>query len=757
MRQKPRIYNRKGPKTMAAPSKKLAQRSLIAAALLFIVGFGAGLLSLFRVQLLHGDEYQQRAQEQQLSDTIVSADRGTIYDANGKIIAQSAGAWLIYINPSKIKSDAQKETIIKGLVSTLEVSEETVRRKTENVKYSYEKIKGQVETAQKDLVSAFIKENDLYGIVCIDPDTKRYYPYSNFASSVIGFTGSDGIGRYGLELKYNDVLTGIPGRIISAKNALAGALPNEYETTYDAQQGTSLVLTIDETIQYYLEKALEQAVIDNDARGAYGIITDVETGAIIAMSSKPDYDLNTPYTIYNERLALELQQQNETVEDDAAKSASLTNMQFRQWRNCAISDTYEPGSVFKVVTMAAALEEGVIDESFSYSCNGGIKVGPNIIHCSRLTGHGTQDLKLGLKNSCNPYFITVGQMLGSEKFYKYFEAFGFTEPTKIDLPGEATPAANVTYYTQAKLGIAELSSCAFGQTFQISPIQMISAVGAIANGGKLMQPYVVASMLDQSGNTIFTQEPTVKRQVISEKTAQTTAALMEEVVKGGTGKNAYVAGYRVAGKTGTSEKLTSDGQFIASFSGFAPADNPKLAILIIVDEPQGPVHSGGGIAAPIAGNILEQSLIYLNVEPRYTDEELSKLKATAPNVVGSTVSEAKAILANQGFTPRIVGDGNMIVSQTPAQAQTLPKNGVIVLYTETQGLSTSGTVPVLTGLTVSQANAEATNSGFNIKVTGISQNSGEVISYRQNVEAGTTAELGSTITVYFKTDTGVAD
>ncbi len=742
---------------MAAPSRKLAQRSLIAAALLFIVGFGAGLVSLFRIQLLHGDEYQQRAQEQQLSDTVISADRGTIYDSNGKIIAQSAGAWLIYINPSKIKNDTQKEAVISGLTSILGVSEETVRKKTENVKYSYEKIKGQVETVQKEQISAFIKENNLYGVVCIDPDTKRYYPYSSFASSVIGFTGNDGVGRYGLELKYNDSLTGIPGRIISAKNALAGALPNEYETTYDAQQGTSLVLTIDETIQYYLEKALEQALIDNDATGAYGIITDVETGAVLAMSSKPDYDLNEPFKIYNERLSLELQQQSEAAADDTEKTNLATNMQFRQWRNCAISDTYEPGSVFKVITMAAALEEGVIDESFTYSCTGGIKVGPNIIHCSRLTGHGSQDLKMGLKNSCNPYFITVGQKLGSEKFFKYFEATGFTEPTNIDLPGEAVPAANVTYYTQARLGIAELSSCAFGQTFQISPIQMITAVGSIANGGKLMEPYLVSSMLDQSGNTVYTHEPTVRRQVISEKTAQTTASLMEEVVKGGTGKNAYVAGYRVAGKTGTSEKLTSDGQFIASFSGFAPADDPKIAILIIIDEPQGAVHSGGGIAAPIAGSVLEQSLIYLNVEPRYTQEELSKLNATAPNIVGSTVAEAKSMLSNQGFTARIVGDGNMVVSQTPAQGQTLPKNGVIVAYTESEGLSTSGAVPVLTGLSVSQANAQAANSGFNVKITGISQNSGEVISYRQSVEAGTLAELGSTITVYFKTDTGVAD
>ena len=597
-----------------------------------------------------------------------------------------------------------------------------------------------------------MKENDLYEVIGLDPDTKRYYPFGNFASTVIGMTNSDNNGRAGLELKYNDTLTGVPGRIITAKDANSGLMSSNYETKFDAEQGTSLVLTIDKTVQYYLEKGLSQAVKDNKAASAYGIVMEVDTGAILAMATMPDYNLNEPSVITDKAVLKELSK----IKDEDEYDVAYNNAVYLMWRNRAISDTYEPGSVFKIFTAAAGLEEGVVSSSSTYNCTGSIRVAENIINCHKHSGHGTQTFTQGLMNSCNPFFITIGQDLGTERFYKYFEAFGFTETTGVDLPAEAVPAADITYHSREKMGIAQLSSSAFGQTFQASAIQMITAVSAVANGGKLMQPYVVAKKLDQDGNTVFETTPTVKRQVISENTSETVIGMMEMVVAEGTGKNAYIPGYRVAGKTGTSEKLTVDGQYIASFVGCAPADDPKIAVLIIIDEPQGASHGGGAIAAPVAGSVIEQTLKYMNVEPVYTDEELSKINAVTPDVSNVSVSAAKSTLAAEGFTARVVGKGDKVITQYPIKGQSIPMGGVVVLYTEANVKDTMSVVPNLTGLSISEANARAVNAGYNIKVSGAALDS-EVVSYRQSVAEGTKAELGSTITVYFKTTTGVQD
>ena len=565
-------------------------------------------------------------------------------------------------------------------------------------------------------------------------------------------TNSDNNGRAGLELKYNDTLTGVPGRIITAKDANSGLMSSNYETKFDAEQGTSLVLTIDKTVQYYLEKGLSQAVKDNKAASAYGIVMEVDTGAILAMATMPDYNLNEPSVITDKAVLKELSK----IKDEDEYDVAYNNAVYLMWRNRAISDTYEPGSVFKIFTAAAGLEEGVVSSSSTYNCTGSIRVAENIINCHKHSGHGTQTFTQGLMNSCNPFFITIGQVLGTERFYKYFEAFGFTETTGVDLPAEAVPAADITYHSREKMGIAQLSSSAFGQTFQVSAIQMITAVSAVANGGKLMQPYVVAKKLDQDGNTVFETTPTVKRQVISENTSETVIGMMEMVVAEGTGKNAYIPGYRVAGKTGTSEKLTVDGQYIASFVGCAPADDPKIAVLIIIDEPQGASHGGGAIAAPVAGSVIEQTLKYMNVEPVYTDEQLSKINAVTPDVSNVSVSAAKSTLAAEGFTARVVGKGDKVITQYPIKGQSIPMGGVVVLYTEANVKDTTSVVPNLTGLSISEANARAVNAGYNIKVSGAALDS-EVVSYRQSVAEGTKAELGSTITVYFKTTTGVQD
>ncbi len=733
------------------PSKRMATRAALAMAglsLAFLYGIGA----LIYAGLINGEENRLKAERNQLSDTQIAAERGTIYDSNMNVLAKSASAWLVYINPSQIETDTQKELVVTGLSEILGVDADSVRTKAEKTKTGYQKIAGEVETDVKETLEAYIDEHSdekLSTIIGIDPDTKRYYPYSSFASTIIGFTNSDDQGVGGIEMQYDDDLTGVSGRIITAKNAQQGSMSSDYETTYDAQPGESLVLTIDEVIQYYLEQGLEQALVDTGAKYAYGIVMDTDTGAILGMTSKPDFDLNNPRKISNAALSDTIA----AITDDTQRAQETTNALYAQWRNRTISDTYEPGSVFKTVVVSAALEEGVVDLNTTYTCTGGIQVADNYQRCWKAGGHGHETLTQGLMNSCNPFFITIGQSLGTERFYKYFEAFGLTEKTGIDLPAEAKPVAGKTYHALESMGISELSSSSFGQTFQVSPIQMITAVNTIANGGKLMQPYVVDSKLDSDGNVVYKTTPTVKRQVISEKTASTVADMMEQVVSIGTGKNAYVAGYHVAGKTGTSEKIGIEGAYIASFAGFAPADNPEISILIAIDEPTGE-HGGGAVAAPIAGMLLEKIMTYLNVEPQYEDDELSNISSVAPSLVGKSVGDAKVAAAK--FTAKVVGSGTKVISQTPAAGQQMRTGGVIVVYTEENAAKQTATVPNLCNMSMSQANSAAVNAGFNIRLSGTT-NSGEVLSYKQSVNAGEEAEIGSVITVYFKSNVDVQD
>ncbi len=740
---------------MARVTNNIKKRCVIAVAVLLCLGFGADVLRLLYFQVIDPDTYRVRAESDQLSDTELPADRGIIYDANMNVLAESASAWLVYVNPSKIENDEQRKLISQGLAKILNdesLTQEVIYNKIGNKNYGYVRIKGKIEYKTKEKLQEFINKNDLYGITCIDPDTKRYYPYGNFASTVIGMTNIDSDGRVGLELKYNDTLTGVPGRIITARDGHSDLMNTNYETKFEAKQGTSLVLTIDKTIQHYLEKELSQAVIDAEATSAYGIVMDVNTGAVLAMATMPDYDLNDPWNITDQKILDELA----LITDDEEYSKAYDEQVYKLWRNKAVTDTYEPGSVFKIFTAAAAIEEGALSLTETYNCTGSIRVADNTIACHRGSGHGVQTIEEGLMNSCNPFFITAGQKLGSERFYKYFEAFGFTEKTGIDLPAEATPVAGVTYHPLEKMGIAEVSSSAFGQTFEVSAIQVITAVSAVANGGKLMEPYIVQKQLDQEGNTVYENKPVVKRQVVSETTADTVISMLESVVSKGTGKNAYIPGYRVAGKTGTSEKLTVDGEYVASFVGCAPADDPQIAVLIVIDEPQSAIHTGGYLAAPVGGAVIEQTLKYLNVEPVYTDEELAKLNASTPLVSGMTVGAAKQTLSNQNFTARVVGNGDRVISQYPKKGQSIPMGGVVILYTSEDVSNTESTVPDLIGLNISDANQRAVNSGYNIKISG-SAVDGQVVSYRQSIEPGTKAELGTTITVYFKANSGIED
>ena len=743
--------------------KNLQQRTMRLLAIIIILGFGTTIFGMGYSQLYKGDFFKTKAETQQLSDTAITAQRGIIYDANMSVLAQSASAWKISLNATafaEIPAKAQ-EQVYSVLINTLGVTREYLENKASYKQYNSVSIKTKVEKEAKDKLEAFVKgtfidknnnEQSFGSVVMIDEDVKRYYPYSTLASQILGFTGTDNNGLSGLESYYNSTLTGVDGRVISARSNSSVAQDIEYKSVYEAKQGTSLVLTVDETIQRYLENALSSCYETSKANSCTGIVMDVKTGAILAMSTKGDFDPNDPYTINDKRTIESINKITDTKEKEKAEEEAM----YSQWRNRAISDTYEPGSVFKLITMAAGLEENVVKYDEKFTCTGSVNVADRIYSCHNTAGHGTQTLTEGLMNSCNPYFITIGQRLGVDTFYKYFEAFGFTEETGIDLPGEASPKAGVTYFKKDTMTKVNLASSSFGQSFQITPIQMITAVNAIANDGKLMQPYIVSKTLDSDGNVISQNQPIEKRQVVSESTSEKIMASMEQVALNGTARNAYVAGYRVGGKTGTSDKLNNVGQVVASFVGVAPTNDPRITVLIVVDEPEG-ATGGGAVAAPVAGEVIENTLTYLNVERQYNDSEKALLDVQVPSVTGDSVSEAKSSLEEDKFSVQIVGEGDKVISQMPASGQYIPQGGVIVLYTEKQKKKLKTVVPDFTGMTITEANYAAVNAGINIKVSGNSLSEESMTAYRQSSLKGSEVESGSTVTVYFRTTSGVSD
>ena len=745
--------------------KQLASRAKFVLFMLCAAGFGACLCALVYVQLVKGTEFRERAAQNQLHDTVITAERGVIYDANMTPLAESTSVKQVYINPKKIGDDtALRASIAKNLAKILHMDEQTVADLCAQTEKSHVIVKKRVEKDEADQVLAFMqttfetftesgeRKKISYGsCIDMDPDVKRYYTKPYLASAVIGFTGDDDVGRSGLEMQYDSALTGVPGRIITAQNGAvnSGSMPIEYKNVYDAQQGTSLVLTIDEYIQSYLENGMQTTYVNTQADNIMGIIMDVNTGAVLGMGScgQGYYDKSRYDTLLSETESEVIREIEDKQEHDAALSAAL----YRQWRNICISDAYEPGSVFKVFTASALIEEGLADPSETYTCVGSVQAAGSLYNCHRHSGHGTQDMKKALMNSCNPFFITRGLRLGVQGFDRYFEAFGFKEKTGIDLPAEGSSV----YFNTEKMTLSNVASASFGQTFQVTPIQMITAISCIANGGKLVQPYVVQKQLDADGNIVRQTKTTVKRQVISQATSETVRDMMEAVVREGTGKNAYVAGYRVAGKTGTSEKVGTN-EYWASFACFAPANDPQVAMILIIDNPKG-AHGGGAVAAPAAAGILENVLQYLNIEPQYTEQELAKLEVTAKNVVGMNVQEARTTLQADGFSVKVKGDGDSVIAQIPGGGQSVPQNGAIILYTSEEAKSETLEMPDLLGLTVNQATAKALAAGINIRIAGNSLMSSELVSYSQSVEPGEAVGYGSTVTVHFKSNMGITD
>lgn len=709
---------------------------------------------LFYIQIFKGDEYAAKAQSQQLSDTEISAMRGTIYDCDGNVLAQSATVWTVYLDPMNIPNDDKRKLIVDFLSELFEYDDEEKKALEEKAKLEnhYAVVEEQVENNVKEKISAFVSENSLTQSIGMEQTTKRYYPYGSLASSVLGFTGSDDQGLSGLEQQYDETLTGTPGRLITAKDAVSNEISDDYSTSVEAKNGDSLVLTLNQTIQYYLEKGLRETMEEYQSKGAYGIVMDCNTGAVLAMSSLPDYDCNNPYKLTYDKTIKSISKITDKEKKSAAESAAIQN----QWRNFTVSDTYVPGSVFKTFIASAALEEKVVTLDTTYTCTGSIRVEDYKMNCHYHPGHGTQNLTQGLGNSCNPFFITIGQRLGVHNYFKYFEAFGFTDITNIDLPGEASPQ----YYKENQYGIVELSSAAFGQTNSLTPIQVCTGLCAIANGGSLLQPYVVSEIVDADGKTVQKNEKTVIRQVISQDTSKKMCQMMKAVVDEGTGKNGYVAGYRVGGKTGTSTKLgeskAGEGdKYIVSFAAIAPSDNPQIAMLIIIDEPNEDL-GGGALCAPIAAQVVEQAMSELNIEPVYTEDELDALSAATPSVTGMSLEKAKTTLTEQKFKYKVIGSGKTVVSQSPSSNELIPAGGTVYLYMD-DSKKKQVKVPDFSGLTVSEAKSIASTNNLNIEISGNDLTSGTVIAYRQSEEAGSKVEQGKVIAVSFKNTESVLD
>ena len=794
-------------------------RTMLIMLLLGVASFTVLFWKLYDLQINRHDELKAEAVGQQTDSMVISASRGTIYDKNGEIMAISYSTETVFVDPKAIESWVEKQEqaieeaaeaaaengksytppeildqayIARGLSRILNVEEETILEQLGRTNRQNEVIKKKVDQDVADEVRRFIngeiddegnqltmvnedgntvlisnpsrRPTSLQGIH-LTPDTKRLYPFGSLAGNVIGFVNASNVGAYGLEASYDDVLNGSNGLTVTPTNVNGTPLLfSGGEQMFDAENGSSLVLTLDTNVQYALEKGLESMLDKYDAaNGGTGIVMDVNTGGIVAMASYPNYDPGDFSTIYTEGLQAELdaalaeiQQNRGTYETEEKYNKALSdaraNAQYKQWRNKCYQDTYEPGSTFKPITLATALEEGVVNMNTTFTCTGSIHVEGwgKPINCSKRAGHGTQTLKVATGNSCNPAFVTMGLKIGTEAYYRYLKSFGLMETTGIDLPAEAEGIfANEDSFNS---NVVSLAAYSFGQTFNVTPLELIRAQAATINGGYLYTPYLVEQVLDDEGNILSQHETTAVRQVISEETSAKVRECLEWVVSDGGGRNGQVTGYRIGGKTGTADK-TGTKDVVVSFMCFAPADDPQYIMLLTMDTPSrttGTAVFGGTMVAPVASQIMSEILPLLGVEPDYTAEELVGADTTVPNVVGQTREAAEKRLADLGFTFRTVGDGDTVTDQTPAGGAIVPGNASIILYLGQEKPDTPCTVPNVVGKSASEANKAITNAGLIMKVTGTTTaSSGNVYAITQSLPAGTEVAAGTVVTVQF--------
>ena len=725
--------------------------------LMLIMGIGMFFLlffKLYNLQITRHEELQAKAVSQQTRSSVVTASRGAIYDASGNILAISSTAETIFLSPKEINdalNDEEnpvawtKEVLAAALAKILDVSEEGILKKMARTDSMYEVLKFRVEEDIADQVRQYINDNKVKGVY-LTTDAKRYYPYGDLAAQVIGFVGVDYTGLFGLEAEYDKELQGQSGLVVTAKANQQNDLLYEYSQYFDPENGDELQVTLEATVQYYLEKGMKDMCdAYSPANGATGIVLDVRNGGILAMASFPNYDLND-YATVTDKTLLEQMERGELDEEGA---------QQKQWRNKALNDTYEPGSTFKILTLSAALEEGLIDKTTSVNCSGSVNISGHTIHCSNKAGHGLQTLEQTVGNSCNPAFISYGLKLGTEKFYQYMRSFGIMSATGVDLGGEATGV----FAADANFTQLDLACYAFGQNFTVTPLALIAAQAACVNGGYLYTPHFAQQITDSDGNVIWQHDDTPVRQVISEETSATVRECLEYVVASGTGKNGQVAGYRIGGKTGTADKGQT-GDVVVSFLCFAPADDPQVIMLITMDTPSratGTYVSGGNMVAPTASTVMAEILPYLGIEPSYSAEELLGMDTTVPNVIGSTVEQAKEKLKERALSYKIVGDGDTITDQTPAGGAIIPGKSTVLLYASAAKPTGKCVVPHLLGKTPSEANTAATAAGLLIRFSGTTGSESSAIRVlSQSIDEGTEVDAGTVITVQLG-DTSVTD
>lgn len=746
--QSPGSKNKSKKRAEKGPAQRLRQRTAILILLILVLGFGAAVLRLTYLTTVQSSELQESAVDLQLADTTVSAKRGTIYDANGNVLAESASVWQVVMSPVNFKNDKQRQAAAKGLSEIFDLEYNDVLDDTKQQSH-YVVVKRRIESDEREkvleLIDTLKKDYSCSGVIQLLDDYKRYYPKNSLASSVIGFTGSDDQGLEGIEYEYDSYLSGTPGRIITAQNARGTDMPFRYEQNVESEDGNNVYLTIDETIQSICEKYMQKGVEDNNVLNkGVCIAMDVNTGAILAMVTTDGYDLNNPYELSaKDKKKIKSTPKKKQAE---AESAALSNM----WRNKAVADTYMPGSVFKMCVASAALEENLVNEKTSFTCTGSISVEGETIHCSNISGHGTQNFVEAISNSCNPAFIQIGQMLGAGKFRQYYQGFGFSDKTGIDLPGEAEDS----FWKEGKMGGVDLAVASFGQNFSITPIQMITACAAVSNGGYVVQPHVVSKITDSKGNVIKTVDKKIKRQVISDDTSKKMNEYLEYNTERQGATAGYISGYKVAGKTGTTEKRgvtkvesSFSEDYISSFCGYAPADDPQIAMLVFFDTPDGDAYYGSQVSSPVFINIMSEVLPYLDVKTSYTDEELGYVDASAGDYTGVSVDEAKKAVEADGFTATVKGNGSTVISQIPTVSSGLQKGGSIVLYTDSDSQSETVSVPSLIGLSPDEVNNVASAYGLNVSFSGATTSSGT--SSSQNIEAGTSVSPGTVITVSF--------
>ena len=734
---------------MAARKKKKSsiKNRMIAYTVTISIIFSALAVRIAYIQFVHGEEYSQAVLDQQTKEKEITPRRGTIYDCNGKELAVSASVDTVVIDPVKIEKNGNGASVKNVLCEVLGVDGEILDKALAK-KSRFEYIKKRIDAEQSQILRNYLdgkdengkkfseKEKKLYNITGVDliSDTKRYYPYGKLAAQVIGTIGSDNQGLEGLEHVYDDYLKGQVGKIVKSQ-------PNteeksfDYEKYYDSKAGNSLTLTIDESIQRIVEKCLDEAAIENKAaKGACAVVMDPYSGAVLAMANSPSYNLNEPLEITDEET---LEQLDKLKGDEYNKY--YVEVTSKMKRNKPVVDTYEPGSTFKLITCAMALEENVTTLEDHYSCSGSLTVGGRNIHCWKTAGHGGQTFMKGLVNSCNPVLMSVGAKIGKENFIKNFKMFGFREPTGLDFPGEAVGS----FHNEEKFSTVDLAVSSFGQSFQVTPLQMITAISSLINGGTLYKPYLVKEIKAADGSVIKSRQPEVIRHTVSKETSEKMKNVMETVVVE-SGSTAAVKGYRIGGKSGTSEKIPrGSGKYIGSFVGAAPIDDPKIICMVILDEPMGENYYGGVISGPVAGKIMSEVLQYYGIEPKYTEEELKEIDTTVPDVLTKEIDNAKNAVKGFSLVPAVRGSGSQVISQEPAPGTKVKSGSTVILYTGSKEETKKVKVPNVIGKTAEEANKDITNAGLTVKVTGKKNDKRSVVSQQNPPPDALTDEKGT--------------